>query len=767
MAANTYKVNLELNDKGVRQGVKDIRSELDRALASSRGFNSAFARLGQSMAGSFGLDKAISKELGSLNKSTAAASVAGAGIGAAIIAGMTKSLRATNVPIAKALAASTQASFIGPHQPPKSSYDWAVTLMKDKQLSMAKILSREPKKDKPFNLVDEIKGVHLDAGFKALTRLLNGLAKIESLSTGPFHNLKGTNIYTTLQGGANIRRSPWFGGKQISIIPSLMEGISKFGLSLLPSNQNGPFHNLKGTNIYTTLQGGSNIRRSPWFDNKQITIIPSLVEGVSKLGLALGPAGLTGIAIALTTAFGALLVAIPAMALVQQTALNMARPYLEAAAAIDSLKRSLEATTGDSTLWKRVDEMAKAPGISLVGAYKGVSQLSASEFSPEQAMAVTRAIGAANNALGGSQDKFNSAIEAIAQIASKDTLSAQEVRTQLGNAMPGIYARNKEIFGVGSAGELNNVVGSPKEYTLRLAKGLWGKYGKTSTNSPQASLDNLADSGERLKASFGKGLAKYAIPMIDRLSNKLDELSSNGTLEKIGEKLSEAFKGDSIEKMIDLSVQLADSFTKVALSISDTGQAFANFASAISNSDIWSKLTQVERGIRGAQEWMNPTNINIGGWKPLEWLKPMLPSGNSPIPGADYFFNVVDKVNALFAPKDQKKKDLKDDYMKSLDNLPQNVNSTLGNVSVDGDRWLKEQLRQLEEINRNTKPDIQRMVLGGGAIGAKGVTLADLGPGRRSASGGSKVRSLLNQVADEFERIGIDRDRLDRSAFGF
>lgn len=162
-----------------------------------------------------------------------------------------------------------------------------------------------------------------------------------------------------------------------------------------------------------------------------------------------------------------------------------------------------------------------------------------------------------------------------------------------------------------------------------------------------------------------------------------------------------------------------------------------------------------------------PYEYNIGGWKPLEWLKPMLPNGPSPIPGVDYFFNLVDKINGLFGPKDQKKKSPKDDYMKSLDNLPQNVNSTLGNVSVDGDRWLKEQLRQLEEINRNTKPDIKRMVLGGGAIGAKGVTLADLGPGRRSAGGGGKIRSLFNQIADEIERMGIDRDRLNRSAFGF
>ena len=463
--------------------------------------------------------------------------------------------------------------------------------------------------------------------------------------------------------------------------------------------------------------------------NVPLMVLGEGLNGLASAALSAGPA-VAGIGLAIGLLASTTIAAVPAMAALQATALRMADPFLRAAASIDSLQRGIRATSSEAgTLIPEIEKLAKLPGISRADAYRSVTSLVAAGLSENQALAMTAALGNAVASTGGGRGQFEGAVTAFSQIAGKDTLSAEEIRQQLGDRIPGLSKMLRDEFGVSQANDINKLGTHPLEFLLRLTD----RFNKTfqgGGSSKQSVLDNYADSVERLKASFGEGLAKTALPLMEKLSNTFDKLSAEGKLDRLGEKLGKIFEAKSIEKMIDLAVEFTDTIGEAASTINDVMYGLTTVGEKLLNT------------FKGVADKLKGVGINI--WSMMGGL-----------PGA---------IGA---------------YANWIDSKIHNRKTENANTGIDDSTWRKlladqaealranpleltfdkeaENTRYLREIANNTKPmKIERMVLGGGNIGAKGVALTDL-----TIRGPQKDKRILDAMQVIYEEIVRARQTLN------
>lgn len=498
-----------------------------------------------------------------------------------------------------------------------------------------------------------------------------------------------------------------------------------------------------------------------------------VLASILKMSIAAGGLTVTfaGLATGIAAVGVAAVAAIPIMAGLQMTALKMAQPFLQAYASIEELRRGIAATVAEGTnlkeLYKNIENLAKLPSINMEGAYQGVSGMVAAGLDPELAQAYVVAF----SKISKSGEKFKSTMNAVNQILNKDVLSAEEIRTQLGDSTEGLAKHLKAEFGTMSAEKLVDMGIDPQQFIARLAQRINTDV-KATASSTQSSMDNLSDSLFRLKAGLGEGLATGAIPFIERLGVVVEDLNSRGILQQLGQQLSTVFDSTAIEDTLNGIVQFAKVAGYAAQIVNDMAIGFTWVGQAIVQV-IQFGLTPVTALLSWIGGWIE----RITGKKMNVQIDPRFTDFLSGMAGGGLIGGIGRAISGSKRREYAAEAAAKKGATSYADSLAKRVadeakKTNTGNQAATRDRELemaKSQLDYLREIAGNTKPEIQKMILGGGNRAAWGVTSDELANRNNPRGGGNSkfgrrvntaMFGLLDALYDDIQRGQREANRL-------
>lgn len=131
------------------------------------------------------------------------------------------------------------------------------------------------------------------------------------------------------------------------------------------------------------------------------------------------------------------------------------RSIIQTTRDLDLLQKSIKGLTGSAQDWQYLREEAYRTGTSLktiAGAYKNFySAARGSGFNGNQIQGMFSGLLTAGRGIGASQQQIGGALVALEQMLSKGKVSAEELRKQLGNALPGAVEIAQRAMGVTGA----------------------------------------------------------------------------------------------------------------------------------------------------------------------------------------------------------------------------------------------------------------------------------------------------------------------------
>jgi tape measure domain-containing protein len=182
------------------------------------------------------------------------------------------------------------------------------------------------------------------------------------------------------------------------------------------------------------------------------------------------------------------------------------------------LQRGFDAVTGDAQKthaeFTFLRELAAKTGYSFYELTQNFLQLAAATKGTGVTMSQTEDIFSAlvetSRALGLSTEQTNGALLAVTQMMSKGKVEAQELRLQLGNALPGAVNVFAQALGI-STGQLEKMMSSGEllsnDVLPQVAKYLHSTYGEAAAlaaTTPDAALNRLKDAWRDLLLVIGK-----------------------------------------------------------------------------------------------------------------------------------------------------------------------------------------------------------------------------------------------------------------------
>lgn len=213
---------------------------------------------------------------------------------------------------------------------------------------------------------------------------------------------------------------------------------------------------------------------------------------------------------------------------------------LDAGIQVDSLNRSLVAISGSQSAAAQemafLKQTADATGQNLFDLDDGLKKLAASTqgtaLEGQKTKDVFSSIAEASAVLGMSAEQTKLSLNALAQMASKGTVSAEELKGQLGDALPGalnIAARamgksTAELMKMMENGELLAVDLLPK-----LAQELHNLYREASQTaaleSGQAAVNKLSEAWTAFKSNIYESTKNVILPSIRSVTEALNDLA--------------------------------------------------------------------------------------------------------------------------------------------------------------------------------------------------------------------------------------------------
>ncbi len=189
---------------------------------------------------------------------------------------------------------------------------------------------------------------------------------------------------------------------------------------------------------------------------------------------------------------------------------------------LDSLKRGLIAVSGSAQEaeieMKKLEEVAKLPGLGFEQAVQGSINLQSAGFSAEEARTSLLNFGNAIATVGGGKAELDGVVRALGQIAAKGKVSAEEIN-QLAERLPQIRVIMEEAFGTANTEEIQKLGIASKDF-IKIISEEFGKLPKI-TSGLQNSIENVEDSVFRASAALGISLA----PAIELVSGLITSLA--------------------------------------------------------------------------------------------------------------------------------------------------------------------------------------------------------------------------------------------------
>lgn len=196
---------------------------------------------------------------------------------------------------------------------------------------------------------------------------------------------------------------------------------------------------------------------------------------------------------------------------------------IQTAAKIDSITKSLEFITGGSKQAAATMEYLKNLSNRLGLEFQSTAQAfklfagatTQSGMSLNQTKTIFESVAKATTTMGLSADDANGVFLALSQIMSKGKVSAEELRGQIGERLPGAFAIAAKSIGV-TEQQLNKMLEQgqviSKDFLPKFAKQLEKDLGggaESAANSLQASLNRISNSFTELFSNVGNKIAPF------------------------------------------------------------------------------------------------------------------------------------------------------------------------------------------------------------------------------------------------------------------
>ena len=271
----------------------------------------------------------------------------------------------------------------------------------------------------------------------------------------------------------------------------------------------------------------------------------------------------------------------------------VAMKSLNDAMAMQSAQRSIDFASGGveesaknmDFLRQTIDKM----GLPMKEAMEGFKTLDASIYgtglSQQFARDMFENTAMATTVLGVSADKTQNAFLAIGQMASKGVVSMEELRGQLGDALPGAAAIAARAMKM-DIPDFNKMVESGKllstDFLPKFAAELKNTFESklpSATNSAQANFNRFRNSlldlsivfGEKLLPPIVSFMQNYLTPAIEWLGSSIEKFSNLSVVKSIGEFAN-------LSKILNFIKPLMDSLAPVAVGLFNVlGSAFNRF----------------------------------------------------------------------------------------------------------------------------------------------------------------------------------------------
>jgi len=414
-----------------------------------------------------------------------------------------------------------------------------------------------------------------------------------------------------------------------------------------------------------------------------------------------------------------------------------------AAADFDAQVQALTAIEGSAKRAKdalaELKDAAKLPGLGFQEAVTGFTQLRRAGVDAATAMMLIRGAGKANALAGGGREEFGRIGLALGQIAVKPQLQGEEL-LQLVEAGVNAYGIIKEAFGTADTEKLKQAGITSRQVITALAIGMnkLPSVGDTAKNA----IENFGQAVDFAMIRIGQAVNSAALPYITKFTDAVEGLSDSGVIDSFGQ---------TIVGIFESALPASDDFQ---MSLIEVGAGFVTAAAATRNfilnlQDLWKFFSKFVP--------LSPVLDFASGTT----------QGLSPVDEGDRF-----KAGALLnlerqrqARERQKKEDaerkLKEDAdrKKIEEDAKNNKNSTKPE--------LVKQTNYLQQIAQNTRPDLKKIALGGGNLGAQGISATTLSAMRGRKGGVDQIAELLRrEIGRQAAEIVQDVWRNQRGRLG-
>lgn len=415
-----------------------------------------------------------------------------------------------------------------------------------------------------------------------------------------------------------------------------------------------------------------------------------------------------------------------------------AKPFLDAAAEMDSMKRALTSLTGSAAnaaiVFGHLREVARVPGINLQGAVGGFNQMFAAGMGASQAIETLKEFANALALVGGGPEQMQRVILALTQIMSKGAggikALGEEINQQLAEHVPQIKQAMLNVFGSADTEEVAKRFGhlTGAQFIAAIVEEL--KKGPRATSGIANAFENLKSTMFVAMASIGDAIAAHLLPGLEKVAQLVEYLTETGVLSGIAGSIAKALGADKAEEamprfvgmivaVVEKMPQIIETAKSVFMSILQGGLALFEYMTqeiSIIQNTMKQLIDAVLPGTPMADndkwvEWYR----NRGGLATKPDMHDIFETGREA--GARLGGSIMDRADELVnGMKNWKPKD--------PGAIPDELNNRGGGGNAVGsvsDR-IAEYTRQTAENTRSMREAMRDAIIGGGFFGSKGVT---------------------------------------------
>ena len=476
---------------------------------------------------------------------------------------------------------------------------------------------------------------------------------------------------------------------------------------------------------------------------------------------------------------------------------------VQAAMAYDSQVRGLAAYAKNAQELQdqlgRLQEIAKLPGLGLKEVRAGVLQLEAAGLNAQTAERALMAFGNALALVGKGKSELDGVILALGQIASKGSISAEEIN-QIAERVPQIRQVLVSAFGTASTEAIQKMGISADQAIKRIIAGL--EQLPKATTSALTTFENLQDALEQAFLPIGRGILDIfssaeggtmrLIERVAEMGRQIGEVFSaigkSGVIQDFLNKVIGAFSpgGNFQQAMISITANLLAFFALLPRMFQQLGKAFETLFSDIGynieafihntfgqiNTNLSKVLADMRKGIDALLQHFTGYKIfdfKTGSYAPIlsaptpgtalpktadleppSWTMPYrMP--RFPLPSLDAVPNLAkaygDAIRSMLGPQ----------------GLPPGMiyGGAQGTGGMGGPT-ITDMLGKIADNTRTTADalTLRRETLGGGRLGQMGVTAAELAVG---GGGGIRMGDFMGGGNRGLIPAGTELERAVRS----